>query len=117
MRHARQTRREAGIKAPIFFGALIFLMVFSLLLPLRPTFSPAEKRDLAKFPTFTPATLLTGDYFHGIDTWFSDTFPGRDLFFTVDEFIRSKFGYRGAGEIAGAIKQADEIPKAPYTGG
>lgn len=116
MRHAKQTGRGASVKAPIFFGALALLMVFSLLLPLRPTFSPAEKRELAKYPDFTTQALLSGRYFHDIDTWFSDTFPVRDVFFEINEFIRSTYGYRGAGQVFGTVTTGDAIPDGPFLG-
>ena len=46
-----------------FFLVLALLTAVSLIVPLRPTFSYSEKRELAKFPAFSVDALLSGDYF------------------------------------------------------
>lgn len=116
MRHAKEYRRGSRGKAAVFFTILILVMIFSLILPLRPRESKLEKRELAGFPEFSVETLLNGEYFQGIDTWFSDTFPARDLFFQINEGIRSLYGARSEVTIHGQVEQGDEIPDAPFTG-
>ena len=49
-----------------FFLVLAVMTVLSLAVPLRPSFSYSEKRELEKFPAFTVESLLSGDYFDGI---------------------------------------------------
>lgn len=61
-----------------FFGVMIIGMLIAMIYPIRPTFSEKEKRELAKFPSFSFATLFDGSFFKGIDTWYSDTFPMRE---------------------------------------
>ena len=62
----------------LFFLCLTLGMLFSLIIPLRPTYSDVEKRELAKFPEFSFTALVSGRYFKDIDTWFADTFPFRE---------------------------------------
>ena len=59
----------------MFFLALAAFAIFSLLLPLRPTTSVAERRDLAKFPEFSVQSLADGSYTSGIDSWFARHLP------------------------------------------
>ena len=108
-----------GFRAMIFFGviflALAAFAIFSLLLPLRPTTSVAERRDLAKFPEFSVQSLADGSYTSGIDSWFADTFPLRDAFFQLNSWVKSLYGIRTV-EVVGEVQTGDEIPDAPYLG-
>lgn len=115
MRHAKEYRRGSRIKAAVFFTLLLAAMAFSLLIPLRPTHSAREKRDLTPFPEFSTESLLSGEYFHGIDDWFSDTFPAREIFLDVNQQLRALYGIQTV-VIHGEIKQGDDIPDAPFTG-
>lgn len=129
MRHAKKYQRGAKVKAVLFFGALAALLVFSLILPLRPEKSLQEGRELTKFPEFPSDTLSSekflggvgdcflemGAYFDGIDLWFSDTFPGRDAFMKINKNIRSCYGIHTV-EIHGEVQQGDEIPDTIFTG-
>lgn len=115
MRHAKEYQRGSRVKAVLFFGVLLCGLVFSLLLPLRPKDSLLEKRELTRFPEFSVESLLSGEYFHGIDTWFSDTFPARDWFLELNKTIRSFYGIRTV-EIHGEVQQGDDIPDTPFTG-
>lgn len=86
-------------KAPGFALAIPFLLilavltVISFLIPLRPTRSYSEKRELARFPDFSWEALMDGSYFDGISTWFSDTFPGREGWLSLSSEIDSLHGY------------------------
>ena len=76
MRHAKQYKRGSRGKAAVFFLVLFAFGIFSMLLPLRPSHSEMENRDLTKFPAFSAQDLWpAGNYTKGIDTWFADTFP------------------------------------------
>ena len=116
MRHAKQYKRGSRGKAFVFFLALAAFAIFSLLLPLRPTTSVAERRDLAKFPEFSVQSLADGSYTSGIDSWFADTFPLRDAFFQLNSWVKSLYGIRTV-EVVGEVQTGDEIPGAPYLGG
>ena len=68
-------QKDSGLRLVIpFFVVLAVLTVVSFILPLRPTRSQMEKRNLAEFPAFSVEALVSGDYFDDISTWFSDTF-------------------------------------------
>lgn len=115
MRHAKEYKRGSRVKAAIFFTVLYAMTALAFIIPLRPTESVAEKRQLAEFPEFSVNSLLSGDYFADIDTWFADTFPFRDLCFTLNERIRGLYGFTTV-QIHGEVTQGDEIPDAPFTG-
>ncbi|MBQ3537931.1 MAG: hypothetical protein IJA39_05045, partial [Clostridia bacterium] len=61
------------IKILVTFCTVILTGAVLFIIPLRPTVSETEKRELAKFPEFSISSLISGDYFSGISTWFSDT--------------------------------------------
>ncbi len=86
-------RKEPGISHAIpFFVVLTVLTVVSFIIPLRPTVSYIEKRELAKFPEFSVESLASGDYFDDITTWFSDTFPGRETWLEMASYTKSFYG-------------------------
>ena len=96
-----------------------FLWCFSAL-PSSPCCFPCgppeiENRDLTKFPAFSAPALARGDYTQGIDTWFADTFPLRDVFRQLNNWVESLYGIKTV-EIVGNVEQGDEIPDAPFTG-
>ena len=93
-----------------FFVALGLLTVISFIIPLRPTVSYEEKRELAKFPEFSVSSLVSGNYFDDITTWFSDTFPGRQRWVDLSDQMKSLYGYSEI-TIAGSLDMTgDEIP-------
>lgn len=77
----RMTRRRK--LATPFFTVLFGLALIALIIPLRPTESMREKRRLAEFPKLTAKTFFNGDFFDGVSTWYSDTFPGREVWLDV----------------------------------
>lgn len=77
----------------IFFGILIVGLLVSLIIPLRPSFSEAEKRELAKFPHFSFSALIDGSFFKGVDLWYSDTFPFREKMISVNSFLEEMRGF------------------------
>ena len=85
---------SSGFKLALpFFVTLAVLTVVAFIIPLRPTQSQMEKRNLAQFPELTREALLSGSYFDDISTWFSDTFPGRETWLTLSSDIQSLHGY------------------------
>lgn len=96
---------------------MVFLYLFtliSLIIPLRPTYSDLEQRNLTKFPTPTLATLSNGAFFEGVNTWFADTFPFREQFLKLETGVTSLYGVK-TSQVVGDVKQGDDIPDAPMT--
>ena len=93
IKKAPMRRKDPGIGYAIpFFAVLAVLTVVSFIIPLRPSVSYIEKRELAKFPEFSLETLVSGDYFDDISTWFSDTFPGRETWLELSSYTKSFHG-------------------------
>ncbi len=88
----KHAARRPGAAAAPFFAVLAVLTVVAFLLPLRPTRSYSEKRDLTPFPAFSAGALLRGEYFDGISAWFSDTFPGREAWLRADAAVEQLHG-------------------------
>lgn len=90
---------------------ILWLAATILAIPpiLRPTHSDVEKRDLATFPKFSFASLVSGDYFEGINLWFSDTFPLRDGLVSLNTRMTNAFGINTV-QVHGNVEQGDEIP-------
>lgn len=103
------SRNPSGRYAIPFFVAMSILTILSFLIPLRPTVSNMEKRELAKFPEFTMDALLSGEYFGDISLWFSDTFPGRESWIQMATFTESFHGYSDIS-IEGALPSTDNVP-------
>ena len=84
-------KRRRALAAP-FFTVLFVLAAVALIIPLRPTASMREKRRLARFPELTVGTLVSGDFFDGVSTWYSDTFPGRETWLDVATALNNSHG-------------------------
>lgn len=101
---------NSGLKLAIpFFLALAVLTVVSFIIPLRPTQSQMEKRNLAQFPAFSVESLTSGSYFDDISTWFSDTFPGRESWLVLSSNIQELHGYSEIA-IAGDLPVVETLP-------
>ncbi len=116
MRRVKRQPVWKKIKVGIFFLALGVLMVVSLIPGIRPSESKQEKRKLAEFPEFSVESLFSGEYFSGIDDWFSDSFPGRETFIAIDQKVSDLFGVKTV-EINGEVQGGDDIPEAPFVRG
>lgn len=92
-----------------FLAVLAVLTVFAWLIPLRPVSSENEKRNLEKFPDFSFSSLLTGDYFKSIESWFSDTFTFRDNWIDASDGFKKLYGIKSVA-IYGDIPVTDDIP-------
>lgn len=119
MKHEK--KRNSGFLLTIpFFVVMGVLTVVSFIIPLRPTQSSMEKRELAQFPEFSLTALADGSYFDDITLWFSDTFPGREDWLMLSSSISSMHGYsdiaiEGDLTIAEEIPVSEEILQAPVT--
>lgn len=94
----------------VFLLLLFAFFILSLIIPLRPKYSENEKRELAKFPKFTLSSFFSGDYFDGINTWFSDTFPLRENLTDLNARVTGLYGITDT-RIHGTVEQGDEIPE------
>ncbi len=108
----QRTQRMMFFQVVLFFSALYIMTFVAWILPLRPSFSDVEKRELTVFPSFEWSALLDGSYFDGISTWFADTFPFREGLITANGYLHSLYGVAGT-EVHGNVEQGDEIPDTP----
>lgn len=91
-------------------GLLCCLFVLGILLPLRPRYSDAEKRELKQFPAFSLQGLLTGSYFRDITSWYQDSYPGKEEWMLLASKTKAFYGLQGE-QIYGAAEQVkEEIP-------
>lgn len=107
--------RTAWLHPTRVLVSVVLVAVASVLvwiIPLRPTESAFEQRELAKFPVFSWETLASGRYFDDISLWFSDTFPARETFVQMSSGIHRSFGMQGE-TIHGTVQEGDEIPDTP----
>lgn len=108
-----KNKKFKGAKALIIsFFVLLFLgAAVAVILPLRPTYSESEKRELTKFPKFSFSSLADGSFFDGVSTWYADTFPMREIFINASSKIKSFYGF--GDSISGfSDGVSDEIPEA-----
>ena len=96
----------------LFVFAMSFCSLLGIVLPLRPTESALEKRELAKFPEFSLSGMLDGSYFSGISTWYADSFPMRDAWMKGNDLIKDAYGVR-TNQVSVASNTGDEIPDIP----
>lgn len=94
----------------LFAGVMLLGAFIGLLFFARPKTSEKEKRNLAKYPSFTMKTFLNGEYFSDVSTWYSDTYPFRDALVSADQKLKGLYGIESKTMMVGEEKQADEIP-------
>lgn len=107
-------KKAAIVKIVVFLSMIVIGAAVSLMIPLRPTESITERRTLSKFPTFTFESFWSGEYFTAIDTWFSDTFPGRDNLIVCSETLENMYGIQ-TNSIHGEVIVGDDIPDVDLT--
>ena len=100
-----------GEQARVLVFCLVMVGVFflGLLLPLRPTVSELEKRELTEFPQFTWEAFWSGDFFKGVETWYADTFPFREQLLSLNQQVTRLYGIHDA-EFIGDKIHSEEIP-------
>ena len=62
------------------------------------TVSIVENRTLASKPEFSIGALLDGSYISELETYYSDTFPGRETLMTYNKTLNGFYRYSGKGE-------------------
>ena len=112
MKETNNTEKENVKPVLPFFLVLALISLVCAIIPLRPTVSYEEKRELAKFPEFSPEAFVSGSYFKEMDLWFSDTFPGREQWLQLSQSLSSLHGY-GDLAIEGQLLDPEEIPEIP----
>lgn len=106
----KKRKKSTVLQSLPFLLTLLAITVSAWLLPLRPTFSASEKRDLATFPSFTVSALLSGDYFSDIEDWFADTFTFREYWIELGQQIDRLHGIQTVVIHVGAQEKNDDIP-------
>ena len=91
-------------------GLLSCLFVLGILLPLRPGYSDAEKRELKKFPAFSVQGLLSGTYFRDISSWYQDSYPGKEEWMLLASKTKAFYGFQGEQIYGGGEQVKEEIP-------
>lgn len=104
--------KALALKVVAFFLMLYAGATVSFMIPLRPTYSESEKRNLKEFPEFSYEAILSGNYFDDISTWFSDTFPFREQLTRLNTSVKKLSGFDSIA-IHGDVDSGDEIPDAP----
>ena len=91
-------------------GLLCCLFALGILLPLRPRYSDAEKRELKQFPAFSLQGLFAGSYFRDITSWYQDSYPGKEEWMLLASKTKAFYGLQGE-QVYGAAEQVkEEIP-------
>lgn len=97
-----------------FALTIAIISIIGLIIPLRPKESVSEKRKLAEFPKITFDTLKSGDFFDGFNTWYSDSYPGREGLVALNSKIKSYYGIKSLKDdtvkIHGDVQKGDDIP-------
>lgn len=100
----------AKIFSLAMMGLLCCLFVLGVLLPLRPRYSDAEKRELKQFPAFSLQGLFAGSYFRDISSWYQDSYPGKEEWMLLASKTKAFYGLQGE-QIYGVAEQVkEEIP-------
>lgn len=90
------------------FSILVVFGVLAAVLP-KPTVSEAEKRELARKPTFSWTALLDGSLARGYEAYYADTFPFREGFVRLAAGIEGLYGIRYDDvRIVGSVTQPGE---------
>ncbi len=116
MKKMSPSQKHRIIKIAVSFFTFVIISTVCFIIPLRPTVSETEKRELAKFPEFSFSAFADGSYFTDISTWFSDTVPFRDSLMNINSKIQNFLGTSGTlvGFNEGAV--GDDIPTVPDIG-
>ena len=104
--------KTIALKVVAFFLMLYVGATISFMIPLRPTYSESEKRDLKEFPELSYEAIVSGSYFDDISTWFSDTFPFREQLTRLNTSLKKLSGFDSI-TIHGDVDLGDEIPDIP----
>lgn len=89
----KQLKRLNMFNILILLLIVLGLFVGAFFLP-KPTASTIEKRELAKWPEFSISSLLSGEFSHKMELYFSDTFPMREWFVSLSAHFAERQGIR-----------------------
>lgn len=94
-RHMRKLkRRRADIRCcAVCATALFAISLVNLFQFNRPTESELEKRRLAEFPSFSLSSLASGEFTEGINSFFADTFVGREGLVSLSKKLDTLRGF------------------------
>ncbi len=84
-----------------FFLALIIMFNISIF-DSDKKISERENRGLAAFPKFTVSRLFSGEFISEFETYYSDQFPFRDMFLSVNDKmnkITTQFSSGGENDV------------------
>ena len=107
----RRTNQRAN---SVFFIVLFVCCFLSFLIPLRPTYSDLEQRNLTSFPMPTVATVCDGTFFNDMNTWFADTFPFRESLLKLESGITRLYGIQST-TVSALTTPTAPAPRAPVT--
>ena len=62
------------------------------------TESKTENRHLAGPPEFSLSALLDGSYISDLETYYADTFPGRDMLLSANKALNGFYHFSGGGD-------------------
>ena len=102
------SEKTSRVKIRVFAAVMVTLALIGLIIPLRPDRSDVENRELAKFPSLTFSSFISGEFFSGVSSWYADTFPFREGFMKAANYVRGLFGIRGE-QIIGPVEAGDDI--------
>ncbi|MBQ3068687.1 MAG: hypothetical protein IJD01_01920 [Clostridia bacterium] len=94
----------------LFFLTMLLIAVIGLLIPLRPTYSELEERQLKSFPSFSAESLVSGTFFDEINEWYEDTFPMRGMWVQLNSSIKQLYGATSTN-VYGEVQDRVDIPE------
>ena len=107
-------RNNALFAIRIVFACLFLTVLLSgailLFLLERPTYSYDEKRNLAKFPSFSIEALYKGDYTEDLQYYYNDTIPYRS---ELKRFSDRVLSYKGFAQDDFYIDIPSDLPSFP----
>lgn len=87
--------KKHHMKLTLFFVLPVFVMALICLFYPDHDVSKQENRTLAKFPEFSMQRLWSGEFARDFETYFSDQFPFRSAFVSLDKAYESAMTVKG----------------------
>ena len=81
----------------LLLAAMALVGVWSLV-DIDATVSETENRELASFPKFSLSRLLDGTFVSELETYYSDTFPGREALLKANKNLNKFYYFSGSKE-------------------
>lgn len=106
----RYSRVGVGLLA-FLLAVTMFFFVFSIF-DTDATVSEQENRKLAAKPAFSVSSLMAGEYIPKLESYYSDTFPMRNFFLTVNQGISkvtSRMSFRSDDVVVVQNNQPDDF--------